>query len=174
MTASSRSALLFRLSTTAAVRRQRALEVALQELLRLVLAVRELQGIGELRLVPAGFQAPAKAADLRPQEEPGDRDADGRGAEDETDGPARGHGRGRVIGGCVVELRPDQAVEVGADRLVGGRQLVRERREGRGRLGGQARRAEQIADGGPLPDEQLKVGAFGRRSAIAGVQLLQR
>ena len=79
-----------------------------------------------------------------------------------------------MIGGCVVELRPDQAVEVGADRLVGGRQLVRERREGRGRLGGQARRAEQIADGGPLPDEQLKVGAFGRRSAIAGVQLLQR
>ena len=79
-----------------------------------------------------------------------DRDACGRHAEDDTGGPVRGRGRGRVIGACVVKLLQDQAVEVGADRLVGGRQPDSERR---GRLGGQARRAEQITDGGPLPDE---------------------
>ena len=41
----------------------------LQQLLRILLAARELQGIGELRLVLAGPQAPADAPDLVPQEE---------------------------------------------------------------------------------------------------------
>ena len=137
--------------------------------MRLVLAVRDLQGIGELRLVLAGLQAPAAAADLVPQQEPGDPDARGRNAEDETGGPGRGRVRDHVIGACVVSLRRHHAVEVVAGQLVGGRQPGRERR---GRLGCQVRRAEQVTDGIPLPDEQGHVGAFGRR--IGDVQPFQR
>ncbi len=135
--------------------------------MRLVLVVRDLQGIRELRLILAGFQAPAGAPDQVPQEEPGERDARGRRAENETGDPCGTRGSDHAIAVRVVELFLDQAVEVGAGRLVGGRQPARERR---GRLGRQVRRAEQITDGGPLPDEQGEVGPFGRR--IAGVQLL--
>jgi hypothetical protein len=42
--------------------------VALQELVRLVLVVRELQDVRELGLVLAGLQVPADAADPVPQE----------------------------------------------------------------------------------------------------------
>jgi len=117
----------------------------------------------------AGFQVPADAPDPAPQEEHADHDASGRHAEDEAGGPRRARGRGRVIGACVVKLPQDQAVKVGAGRLVGGRQPARERR---GRPGRQVRRAEQVTDGGPVPDEQVYFGMFGRR--MAGVRPFQR
>ena len=110
--------------------------MALQELVRLVLVVRDLQDIRELRLVLAGLQVPADAPDPVPQEEHADHEATGRHAEDETGDPRRARGRDRVIGASVVKLLQDQAVKVGAGRLVGGRQPGSERR---GRLGRQVR-----------------------------------
>jgi hypothetical protein len=70
-----------------------------------------------------------------------------------------------------VEFLAEQAVQVGADRLVVGGQLGGQG-GGRGRLDGQVWRAEQVAERGPLADEQLDVGVFGGR--ITGMQLFQR
>jgi hypothetical protein len=67
-----------------------------------------------------------------------------------------------------VLLVEEQAVQVGADRLISGGQPGGERG---GRLGRQARRAEQVAHGGPLPDQPLEAGPLGGR--VVGVQPLQ-
>ena len=58
-------------------RRERALEVALEQLVRLVLVVGDLQGVGELGLILARLQAPADAADSGQQQE--QRRSRGRG-----------------------------------------------------------------------------------------------
>ena len=89
VTASSRSALLFRLSTTAAVAGQRALQVALQQPVRLVLAVGELQGIRELRLVLAGLEAPADAPQPVPQQQQADHQVEHREADEYAGGLRR-------------------------------------------------------------------------------------
>jgi hypothetical protein len=149
--------------------RQRALEEALQEPVRLVLVVGELQGLLELRLVLAGLQVPADAADPEPQEPGTNRDAEDPDAEQQADGAARA-GRGlQVVGVRVVHFREDQPVQVRTDRLVGSGQLGGERPGGRS---GEVGQAEQVTDGGPLPDEELEASPLGRR--VAGVQLFQR
>ena len=84
------------------------------------------------------------------------------------DGPRRARGRLDVVHVPVVLLVEEQAVKVGADRLIGGGQPGGERG---GRLGRHGRRAEQIADGDPLPDQPLDAGALGAR--VVGVQPLQ-
>ena len=68
----------------------------------------------------------------------------------------------------VVLLDAEQAVKVGADRLIGGGQPGGERGV---RMGRHARRAEQIADGGPLPAQPLDAGQLSGR--VAGVQPLK-
>jgi hypothetical protein len=50
-------------------RRERAFQVALEQLVRLVLVVRDLQGVSELGLILAGLQAAADAADPGPQQD---------------------------------------------------------------------------------------------------------
>jgi hypothetical protein len=62
----------------------------------------------------------------------------------------------------------EQAVKVRADRLIRGGQPGGEGGLGMSR---HARRAEQIADGGPLPDQPLKAGPLGGR--VGGVQPLK-
>ena len=149
--------------------RQRTLEEALQEPVRLVLVVGELQGLLELRLVPAGLQVPADAADPEPQERGTDGKAEDPDAEKQADSAVRA-GRGpHVVGVRVVHFRKDQPVQVRTDRLVGGGQLGGERPGG---LSGEVGQAEQVTHGGPLPDEELEVSLLSRR--VADVQLFQR
>ena len=159
-----RSALLFRFSTTALVA---ARVRSSQQPVRLVLVAGDLQRLGEVGLVLAGLQVPADAADSAPQDEQADHDAEGGGAGDQAGSPGRAPGRATVVGLPVVELAPEQLVEVGADGLVRGGQPAR-----RCRPAGQGERAEPVPDRGPLPDEQGHVGAFGGR--VGGVQPFQR
>ena len=141
--------------------------MALEQLVRLVLVVRDLQGVSELGLILARLQVPADAADSGQQQDGADREAEDGGAHDEAHGPLLVRGRRDVVRVPVLLLDPEQAVKVGADRLIGGGQVGGERG---GRMGGHARRAEQIADGGPLPAEPLDVGQLSGR--VVGVQPL--
>ena len=141
--------------------------MALKQPVRLVLVAGDLQRLGELGLVLAGLQVPADAADPVPQDEQADHDAQCGAAGDQAGDPVRVRGRVAVVGLPVVELAPEQPVEVGADGLVGGGQPT-----GRCRPAGQGERAEPVADRGPLPDEQRHVGVFGGR--VGGVQPFQR
>jgi hypothetical protein len=143
--------------------------VALQEAVRVDLVVGELQDVRELRLVLAGGQVPADAADPEPQEQQTDRDAQHPDADEHAGVTDHGGVRVRVVGVRIVRLLQDQPVQVRADRLVDGGQLGSERRAG---LRVEGERGEQVTDGGPLPDEQLEVGVLGRR--VADVQRLQR
>ena len=68
----------------------------------------------------------------------------------------------------VVLLDAEQAVKVRADRLIGGGQPGG---EGGVRMGRHARRAEQVADGGPLPGQPLDAGLLSGR--VGGVQPLK-
>jgi len=70
--------------------------------------------------------------------------------------------------GEILPLDEKQAVQVGAQWLIGGGQPGGERR---GRPGRHAGRAEEITDGDPLPDEPLDSGVF--RGRIVGVQPLE-
>jgi len=148
---------------------ERALEMALEQLVRLVLVVGDLQDVGELRLGLAGLEVPADAPEPVPQEQQAEHQTDHRDA-DQQAGGVLGAGRGlRVVGVRIAAFLQDQLVQVRADRLVGGGQLGGERAGG---LSVEVVQAEQVTDGGPLPDEQLEVGELGRR--VADVQLFQR
>ena len=96
-----------------------------------------------------------------------DREAEDGGAHDEAHGPLLVRGRRDAVRVPVLLLNPEQAVKVGADRLIGGGQVGGERG---GRMGGHTRRAEQIADGSPLPAQPLDAGQLSGR--VVGVQPL--
>ena len=98
----------------------------LEQQVGLVLVPGDLQGVGELDLILARLQAPADAADPADQEEHAEGEAQPRGPGDQPDSPDRVRVGGRVVGAGVVELAPEQVVEVGADRSVGGGQPGRQ------------------------------------------------
>jgi hypothetical protein len=139
--------------------------MALEQQVRLVLIAGELQGVNELRLILPGLQVPADAPDARPQQEPADHQAEHGHPDDEPGEPHRVRGRGHAICLRVAPLDEKQAVQVSAQRLIGGGQPGGERRVRPGRHGG---RAEEITDGDPLPDEPLESGVL--RGRIVGVQ----
>ena len=142
--------------------------MALEQLVRLILVVGDLQGVSELGMILARLQAPADAADSGQQQDSAGRDAEDGGAHDEAHGPRLARGRLNAVHVPGVLLVEEQAVKVGADRLIGGGQPGGERGS---RPGRHARRAEQIADGGPLPDQPRDAGPLGAR--VVGVQPLQ-
>ena len=107
--------------------------------MRLVLVVRDLQGVSELGLILARLQVPADAADSGQQQEDAGREAGNGGAQDEAHGPPLVRGRVNAVRVPVALLGPDQAVEVGTDRLIGSGQPGGERGV---RMGRHARRAE--------------------------------
>ena len=123
--------------------------------MRLVLVVRDLQGVSELGLILARLQVPADTADPGQHQQDADREAEDGGAHDEAQGPRLVRGRRDAVPMPVALLDAEQAVKVRADRLIGGGQPGG---EGGVRMGRHARRAEQIADGGPLPDQLLDAG----------------
>jgi hypothetical protein len=118
--------------------------------------------------VLAGPQVAADAADPEPQDQHAGRDAAAGGADEQGGGACRAGGGPGVIGPPVAQFLDEQAVQVRAERLVGGGQPG----GGRGPLDVQRRRAEQVADRGPLPGEQVDFGALDRR--VGGVQLVQQ
>ena len=94
--------------------------------LRLVLVVRDLQGVSELGLILAGLQAAADAADpSRSGGRPRCRDG---GPHDEAHGLGLARGRLHTVHPPGVLLVEEQAVQVGADRLISGGQPGGERR----------------------------------------------
>ena len=139
--------------------------MALEQLLRLVLVACDLQGVSELGLILARLQVPADAADSGQQKDDADHDAEHGHTDDETGGPCRARGRLHAVCVPVAPLDEEQAVKVGAHRLVGGRQPRGERG---GRMGCHARRAEEIADGDPLVGKLLDSVSLSRR--IVGVE----
>jgi hypothetical protein len=142
--------------------------VALQELLRFILVVRDLQDVRELRLILARLQVAVDAADPGHQEQNADDDAENGGAHDESGRPHRVRGQGHLIGMPVMLLLQEEAVEVRIDGLIGGHEPGSERRV---RMTRHARRAEQVTYGGPLAGELLDIGALGWR--IVRVELLE-
>ena len=110
---------------------------------------------------------PADTADPVQQQEDADQQAGRCGTDDEPGRTGRGRGRGDLVTATVALLLGQEIAEVGADRLIRGRQPGGQRP---GRMGAHAGRAEQIPDRVPLPDELFEFRAFGR--GIPGVQPL--
>jgi hypothetical protein len=142
--------------------------VGLEQQVRLVLVAGDLKGVGELRLILARLQVPADAADPGQQKETAGHEAEPGHTGDDPVRPRRARGRLDVVRVPVAALVEEQAVKVGAQRLIGGRELGGERSR---RMGRHARRAEEIAEGGPLPDEPLDSGSLSGR--IARVEALE-
>ena len=90
--------------------------------MRLVLVVRDLQGVSELGLILARLQAAADPADSGQQQENTDREAEDGGAHDEDHGPRLVRGRREAVHVPVVLLDAEQVVKVDADRLISGGQ----------------------------------------------------
>jgi hypothetical protein len=141
--------------------------VVLEEPVRFILAVRDLQGVCELRLILARLQVPLDAADSGQQEQNADHDTEGGGGEDETGGPRRVRGGVHLINAPVDLFLRKQLIKGGTDGLIGGRQPGG---ESRGRVKGHVHRAEEVTDRDPLTDKLLEVTVFMPR--IVGVEPL--